>query len=151
MKIRQGFVSNSSSSSFICEVCGRTETGYDLCAEDAEMYECENFHVFCVSHAIGDNIDIEENYEVSEEYCPFCNYKEMSYRDIQRYFLKITTITTDEVFAEVKKVNKRRRKLYENEYVEYVLKANGWTSDNILDELKERFPKYSDFKKYLRG
>ena len=52
MKIRNGFVSNSSSSSFICEVCGQDASGYDMCLSDAEMYECINGHVFCESHAL---------------------------------------------------------------------------------------------------
>ena len=42
MKIRNGFVSNSSSSSFICEVCGQDASGYDMSLSDAEMYECIN-------------------------------------------------------------------------------------------------------------
>ena len=54
MKIRNGFVSNSSSSSFICDVCGHDEAGYDLGLEDAEMYECQNGHIFCESHEVGD-------------------------------------------------------------------------------------------------
>lgn len=45
MKTRSGFVSNSSSSSYICEVCNNTESGWDLCLSEAEMFECENGHV----------------------------------------------------------------------------------------------------------
>lgn len=30
MKYRKSFVTNSSSSSFICEVCGEVESGYDM-------------------------------------------------------------------------------------------------------------------------
>lgn len=30
VKFRNGFVSNSSSSSFICEICGEEESGYDI-------------------------------------------------------------------------------------------------------------------------
>ena len=52
MKIRNGFVSNSSSSSFICEVCGQDASGWDMSLSDAEMYECENGHVFCEDHAL---------------------------------------------------------------------------------------------------
>lgn len=42
MKIRTGFVSNSSSSSFVCDVCGNIESGWDLGLNDAEMCECVN-------------------------------------------------------------------------------------------------------------
>ena len=54
MKIRNGFVSNSSSSSFICDVCGHVESGWDMSM--SEMYECTNGHTFCESH-VSDNVD----------------------------------------------------------------------------------------------
>ena len=44
MKIRKGFVSNSSSSSFVCKICGETESDYDLSLRDANMACCENNH-----------------------------------------------------------------------------------------------------------
>ena len=50
MKIRKGFVTNSSSSSYICDYCNRAEIGYDLTIKDADMYECENGHVLCRYH-----------------------------------------------------------------------------------------------------
>ena len=50
MKVRKGFVSNSSSSSFVCDVCGNDYSGMDACLEDAMMYECSNGHTFCEHH-----------------------------------------------------------------------------------------------------
>jgi len=50
MKIRNGFVSNSSSSSFVCDVCHGVESGWDMGLSDAEVTECEVGHVFCDSH-----------------------------------------------------------------------------------------------------
>ncbi len=50
MKIRKGFVSNSSSTNFTCEICGEDISGMDLGLEDAEMYQCENGHRICQSH-----------------------------------------------------------------------------------------------------
>ena len=58
MKTRNGFVSNSSSTSFTCDVCGEEQSGMDLSRSDAGMQECTNGHTFCDSH--------ELSYEVSE-------------------------------------------------------------------------------------
>lgn len=43
MKIRTGFVSNSSSSSYVCEICGDV-------GEDDDIVTCERQHTFCVYH-----------------------------------------------------------------------------------------------------
>lgn len=51
MKIRLGFVSNSSTSSYICTCCNYVEAGYDMCREEAEFKMCENGHDLCYSCA----------------------------------------------------------------------------------------------------
>ena len=53
MKERKGFVSNSSSSSFICDVSGSEYSGWDACLSEAEMVECTNGHTFCDSYVVG--------------------------------------------------------------------------------------------------
>lgn len=50
MKQRLGFVSNSSSSSFICDVCGQDVSGWDLSLSESGMVECENGHTLCQEH-----------------------------------------------------------------------------------------------------
>jgi hypothetical protein len=52
MKIRSGFVSNSSSSSFTCDICGNTESGYDASAAELGFKRCQNDHTFCEDHLI---------------------------------------------------------------------------------------------------
>ncbi|MBU2515918.1 hypothetical protein KJ966_31760 [bacterium] len=56
MKIRNGFVSNSSSSSFVCNICGETESGWDLSLSEADMMMCEHGHVFCKRHHLDSKI-----------------------------------------------------------------------------------------------
>lgn len=77
MKIRNGFVSNSSSSSFICDVCGTVESGYDASMSEMGMINCENGHTLhegCVKNLtidykllISDFIKEREKYK-NEEY-----------------------------------------------------------------------------------
>jgi hypothetical protein len=46
MKIRLGFVSNSSSSSFVCDVCEKKYEGWDG-EYGFEVFKCENGHEIC--------------------------------------------------------------------------------------------------------
>lgn len=63
-----------------------------------------------------------------------------------KIYLKVNNeISRDEVFAKIKELNKRRKKLYHNEYVEYVFKEKGLTDDIILKKLKEKYNNYSNF------
>ena len=52
MKFRKDFVTNSSSSSYVCEICGRSESGWDIGLSECEMMECVNGHVFCCYEAL---------------------------------------------------------------------------------------------------
>jgi len=88
MKIRTGFVSNSSSSSFVCDVCGEECSGMDMSLSDADMCECENGHTFCTSHTL--NVDeedeIEDMYSVGAKHCPVCQFQSMTDRDLRSWF-----------------------------------------------------------------
>ena len=57
MKIRYGFVSNSSSSSFICDVSGEVRTIYSEEPNENGVCSCENGHDFLDEYFVG---DIEE-------------------------------------------------------------------------------------------
>ena len=52
LKYRKSFVTNSSSSSYICDICGRVESGWDIGLDEADMFECVNGHVFCCDEAL---------------------------------------------------------------------------------------------------
>ena len=197
MKFRKDFVTNSSSSSYVCEICGRTESGWDIGLSECEMMECVNGHVFCCDEALeipskkemikmilenewnkdvwtsrsdgykdyteDELLAMSEDdlfhdfcsesgyYDVPECVCPICQFIEYSEYDLSAYLLKEYSIPRDEVFAEVKYLNKRRRKLYENEYIAYVCKKFDLNPTEIVAGWKEKFGTYSEFSRWCRS
>lgn len=194
MKFRKDFVTNSSSSSYVCEICGRSESGWDLGLSECEMMECVNGHIFCCDEALekptkeemmkmilengwtnrwdsgiqdyrdyteeeisamDEDIIFEEwvtdggYYDVPECMCPICQFIEYSEYDLSAYLLKEYGVSRDEVFAEVKQLNKRRKKLYENEYITYVCKKFDLNPTEIVAGWKEKFGTYKNFKNSL--
>lgn len=195
MKFRKDFVTNSSSSSYVCEICGRTESGFDMCLSDCEMMECVNGHVFCCDEALEqptkkdmikmilenewnkerydyttreyrdyseeELLELDRNflfekfcskggyYGIPECMCPICQFIEYSEYDLSAYLLKEYGISREEVFAEVKKTNRRRRKLYENEYITYVCQKFNLNPADIVASWKEKFSSYNEFSHWL--
>jgi hypothetical protein len=148
MKIRQAFVANSSSSSFICEICSHTESGWDASPRDFEMIYCEQEHLVCIEHLLEgfeDDEDEDGRYTVSSKYCPICQFECISNPAVVPYLVETRGITRDEVFASIKLMNKRRKKLYDNEYVKYVFDKCELTEELLLEELKNKFKTYKEF------
>jgi hypothetical protein len=107
MKYRKGFVTNSSSSSYVCDVCGEEASGWDLSLHDAEMLECENGHIFCESHMIGTIPDYDESDEEFDRYsapttmCPICMFQHLMPKDGLAYLLKQMGVTKEELLHKI--------------------------------------------------
>jgi hypothetical protein len=128
MKIRKGFVSNSSSSSFICDVCGETAGGMDMYLEDVAMIECVCGHIMCENHAknllehfdLCDEKDKEKErkakeegrewskvysggrrYDVPSKHCPFCCLENLSTGDELLYYHMRFGMTNEEVLEDI--------------------------------------------------
>ena len=189
MKKRSDYVTNSSSSSFVCEICGRQESGYDYGLSEAEMYECENGHTFCIDEALEVNpsdlilfilskgyhkitwpeykeytkeelddmnfsklLDLAAeggNYGVPESMCPICNFLEYSQFDMCNYLERKYEISKTEAFAAIKAINRRRKKLYDNEYISYVCQKLSLNPVEIVENWKKTFKSYHEFKTYI--
>jgi len=150
MKFRKGFVSNSSTSSFTCEVCDRKEVFWDGCdVRDYGLMYCDNEHLICEEHALGDKKPGDSYSHLSSECCPICQFEVISVHDLNSYLKKITGIKEDEVFQKIKQTNKRRRKLYRFEYIEYALNSLGKTEDDLVKEIKDKFGSLDEFNKFL--
>ena len=113
MKIRAGFVSNSSSSSFICDVCGDANSSVDIDLAWYELGICENGHCFHKHEAVNKDKPCSFTYnnaeytfsnfkdayqddsgEIPSFYCPICNMKEVAYSDAVAYLLKQKNYTS---------------------------------------------------------
>jgi hypothetical protein len=167
MKYRSGFVSNSSSSSFICEVCDAHEAGYGSASEFGFCY-CENEHELCFSCLLGNFEEIKEPEDdkaweewnkrfgyygpetQTEDKCPVCQFVEPSNQDLSIYLLKKYGVTKEEVFQVIKNFNKRRKKLKDSEYIQHVCKKFNIDVHSLLLELKKEFGTYKNFRKFLQ-
>ena len=66
MKKRLDFVTNSSSSSYICEICGHIDSGYDATLDYLGFCQCSNGHVLCKTHLLEENRDAYIQYLIKE-------------------------------------------------------------------------------------
>lgn len=193
MKYRKDFVTNSSSSSFVCDICGAVESGWDMTLSEAEMVHCVNDHTICEgeilqiprenfiqtileyyesnigyldSSEIHSKEDLEAmddddlmyeyfgmddaRYCMPEACCPICQFIEYSKNDMAKYLEKKYGVSRADVFAEVKKVNRRRKKLYDSEYITHVCKMYDLDPIKIASGWKTEFGSYREFsEKYL--
>lgn len=106
-KIRVGFVSNSSSSSFVCDVCNYIERVRDYEKVDSDFYRCENGHIICKGH-VSEIIPYptEDEYEklvddgsfqaILSKACPICTTKIIRDKDLLKYLLNSLNITRSE-------------------------------------------------------
>lgn len=151
MKIRQGFVSNSSSSSFVCDITGEEVQGMDLDISDAGMYSCEEGHYFSEEFLVG-NLPEDEDvdyYEVPRTNCPICSFIRIAESDMVLYIEKNYNIKSSEVFSYMKEKNKRLKKLRSVYWFEYLEKIKNVSKMSLETEIKNRFSSLEKFENYL--
>lgn len=198
MKIRSGFVSNSSSTSYTCELCGHTESGWDSSGiEEFGFARCPSEHVICADETLpiskdsraqmlaemcanadwleemkldDENFDpttldddlIEEIYAefqsnfgdgetISCAQCPICSFDTITDQDFKCYLKKVYQVPESEVLAFIKGGNKRRKRIYDGEYISYTLQKFSNQRLDLEKDIREHFSDYATFNKYLRG
>ena len=167
MKIRNGFVSNSSTSSFTCDICGYNEAGYDLSLSDINMCSCENGHTFCE-----DEMKVEfgsEEFKLLILNCEEYKYNKNIKEEFKKRFNKDIKDSTEEerkLFVEDDILEDVRYEVrYEtppsicpccnfdniskNDLKKYFFKKHNMTNEKLSKEIKEKFNNYNQFKEWI--
>ena len=178
MKIRKGYVSNSSSSSFVCEVCGEIKSGYDVSFSDMGMVRCTRGHVICEHHIQGDRYSVSAIYsevkrQLSEGYPEVAEFLETSWPTWEQDMTSVDGDTSiDDVMPAEVEEEDFWDYLYEydsynmiptvccpictithvNSYdlLTYLIKRTGQPRQQLEDEIRDRFKTYEKFKEYLK-
>jgi hypothetical protein len=111
MKTRNGLVSNSSSSSFICCICGEMESGYDASPSDFDMTTCKKGHTYHNSCAARfnfkdtseliskDEINVDD---IDSKFCPICQLAFLTDADELKFLRHMYMTTKDESLNKIK-------------------------------------------------
>ncbi len=153
MKTRHGFVSNSSTSTFVCLLCGTAESGMDVGASELGFQECEHFHTFCKSEAritIDEMTETEEDEgDLPERFCPVCQLDVVVAADLKAYLMKTTGTTEEEVLAAIHTQNPQRLMAYDQEIIAVALRRAGLDLMAAIEAIREEFNSLSELHEFL--
>ena len=161
-KYRTGFVSNSSSSSFTCDICGETASGMDMVLSDADMFSCENGHICCNSHQIETP---EPSLEEKRKSLVAKIQRTTYYTDVQRAAecLAMADYSEDEVCEAYDDLMTDDghsanecpvcmfQKIDQSLAFQYLLKKYSITIPDLLVELKTKYPSFAEFRTDILG
>lgn len=158
MKTRNGFVSNSSSSSFTCDICGESFSGMDMGLSDFELIRCENQHTICESHARAE----EPTVEMKREYLikRLKNYTWKKPEELAKDREEILAMTENRVEARYNDYSYEGghqcrcpicnfEKLDVSEGLRFLLKKSGMTSEQLAQQMGQEFKTYDMFLDYI--
>ena len=167
MKTRRGFVSNSSTTTFVCDVCGASDGGMDVGADELGYADCANGHTYCQRHALKTDWIDEDDAEVVKGYMlsvidtlPEDSWivkvgwrKEIEALDPIESEDDIYDFYSDfkpEVGGDIARCPICQFKAASAaDTKSFFLKCEGITEGVFLKDLSSRFPTYAEFKRWL--
>jgi hypothetical protein len=179
MKERHGFVSNSSSSSFICCISGEAEAGYDCSNSEMGYCQCENGHEFLASYLDGVKLDDPRDWVKCLDDSMFSDkHSSLGWKErheIERHAME-TLIELKEYYGEdiYNKVLAEfeddfesftevdynlsaklcpvcsMKEIVSDDMVNYLLKVSGKSAAEIKQEMKDKFSSLDELNKFVK-
>jgi len=165
MKIRLGFVANSSSSSFVVSSTGTIFSGRDLCLRDCDLKSCERDHIFDASAelersddaleaVIARKITEVEGRAITEWYTEQNRQEELSQlkmiMDWDEYLSWDEEADYYAVPKELCPICQMENASIWDVY-KYAFKKLGMSWEEVKQEMMNAYPTYEDLKKDLDG
>lgn len=153
MKVRKDFVTNSSSSSQVCEICGAEASGWDMGLYDAEMVQCENGHVFCEYEMMEptreEMIKILENYVAHDKWADKVWNDDDGLTRLMQIYLSEYEGRYD-LSSELCPIC-QLEVMNDSDFMSYTSKKYDIDKNKLLAEIKEQFGTYDKFREWLKG
>ena len=170
MRKRFGFISNSSSSSFICDVCGGSEGGYDVCLDDVNMTCCvkgHEFHNYCNDIEVDENRfkevtinhikDLINHYKELIEKYPNSDYYKDYINDFENDLKEIESSEEFDIdfyfkdgipseFCPICSLNVIR----DSDIIKYMYKKLNITKEDITNEIKNKFKNLKELEQFVK-
>lgn len=157
MKVRSGFVSNSSSSSFVCDVCGNEQSGMDLCLSDAEMFQCVNGHTICESHRVAEvaleakrKLILDNKYSDDEQIDAAENMSDADFAEFWDDNNLDSEFELDYEAPEETCPVCQFKSVDMSEVARYFMRKEGIPKESMPNYLKAEFGEYSKFKEFIK-
>jgi hypothetical protein len=161
MKIRKGFVSNSSSSSFVCDICGEECSGWDMGLTEAGMHECVNGHTVCDEHIKEMGVKYNDmSFNEKKAYC----LEIVDYESIKNIINKIDDEDDlDDLYENDIEGDNRYNmpasqcpccllvNITDKQLLKFLLFDKGVCREDVEDEIRTRFSDYEEMRKAIES
>lgn len=159
MKLRTSFVSNSSSSSYVCDITGEAFEVQDSCFRDAGLVQCPNGHVFKEEFILPlkNEFPVREqmlialdNHTDSKKECDA--FRKLSLPDLQKKYSDVVMEVGDDYYCKPCQCPLcTLTRVTDSELLEFMFKSLKTTRAAVMGAINEKFDTdHKAFQKYLK-
>ena len=161
MKIRTSFVSNSSSSSYVCDITGEAFEVQDSCFRDAGLCQCPNGHVFKLEFLLPLKNEfpprekmLADLDEITDSKAECAQFRKFGFEQLrEKYSEEIMNIEGDDYYCKISQCPLcTLTRITDSDLLTYIFKTGKATREIWLAGIRTQFgTDYEAFKKYINS